>query len=91
MAAFWEEVFAKLTLITQIALSPSPLLALLGYVHDIPQPMRRYTAIALLLAKRELAIHWGNRRPPEVDACLHSLTHCNTTSEVYASLQRTTS
>ena len=91
IAYYWTEVFTKLTTMTQVASDPDPLLALLGYVHDIPKPMRRYTAIALLLAKREVAIAWGSRHPPKINTWLRSLAHCDMTSELFASLQPITS
>ena len=91
IAQYWAEIFTRLTSMTQVASDPDPLLALLGYVQDIPKPMCRYTAIALLLAKREVAITWGSKYPPKINAWLRSLTYCDTTSELFASLQPLTS
>lgn len=70
-----------------IASRSSPFMALLGNVSPIPITYRRFTAIALLLAKREIALHWGNSVYPTTKAWLHSPTYCDLTSEVYSSLQ----
>lgn len=56
--AYWQEVFATLTQIIETPLVPSPELGLLGLVWRIKLCYRRFTAIALLLAKREIAVLW---------------------------------
>lgn len=71
----------------EMEIARSPLLALLGYVHDLPKSRRRFVAVALLLAKRELALKWTSKKTPTLKAWLLSMTFCNTISDAYAQLQ----
>ncbi|KAJ1097579.1 hypothetical protein NDU88_002697 [Pleurodeles waltl] len=67
------------------------LIALMGYDENIAKPLRPFTAIALLLARRETALHWGSGTLPIMRLWLQSLKYCDRTSEIYASLQPPTS
>lgn len=51
MLAYWEAVFGHLEQLVEVELPHTPLLALLGYVLPLSKGIRRFTAIALALAK----------------------------------------
>ena len=87
ISEYWTEVFGTMTTMLQVAVDPDPLVALMGYVGDIPRPLRRYTALAFLLAKREIALVWGSRRKPTKEAWLRSMAYCDDTSEIYIFMQ----
>lgn len=63
-------------------LVPTPEVALLGYVGGLLKKQHKFTAIALLLAKRERALKSGSRVSPTVKDWLFSLAYCN--CELYA-------
>lgn len=81
---FWMKVHDTVGQMIQLTLNPLPEIALLGYTVNFPAKVRRFVALCFLLAKREIALHWGLRRAPTSNAWMQSLTYCNTQSEVYA-------
>ncbi|KAJ1193290.1 hypothetical protein NDU88_002589 [Pleurodeles waltl] len=68
---------------TWTTLDPDPLVALLGYVREIPHNVRRFTALEIPLAKQEIAIYRGSSRIPTTQAWLISTSSCDTDSEIY--------
>lgn len=87
VAQYWAQVFADLSHMTGLRISTTPIQALLGHVQDLPKSSRRFCALALLLAKREVALHWGSKNPPTLKGWMFSMSFCNTTSDLYAQLQ----
>lgn len=83
----WTEVFHTLTDILEAPLLPSPRLGLLGLVSKAKRSCRRFVAIALLLAKKEVAINWGARSKPQRAAWLRNLAYCNLQTKIFSSLQ----
>lgn len=86
IARYWSQIVFCLYLMLEIGLEADPLNALLGFIQDFPKSTRWFTAMALLMAKSEIAIHWGKRQPPNAANCFTSMTHFHNTSELYASL-----
>lgn len=84
--ALQTEIHATLADILQMPLTPIPEVAVLGYVANYPKPVRKFTAMPFLLAKREVARKWGGKLKPRVRDWLASMVHCNTSSDVYAEL-----
>lgn len=83
---FWGEVARVLISMIEQPLQLSPQLALMGYVKPLGRGIRRFTAIALLLAKRQISLHWGKSQLPTLRSWLYDLQYCSTASEDYASL-----
>lgn len=83
----WHYVFTQLSLMIGMELAPDQLLALLGYLKDIPKGVHMFTASVLLLVKLEFFWLWGSRHCPMLPTWLKSLTYCDTTSENYAMVQ----
>lgn len=81
--AFWTEVFQTLVCIIEAALLPSPRLGLLVLVHHVKRSYRRFIAIALLLAKREIALHWGAKSRPQKAAWTRSLAYCSLQTDIF--------
>lgn len=88
---YWERVHYTLGQMINLPLIPTPVVALLGYTVNFPKKIRRFASLGLLLAKREVAVHWGRKSVPTVQNWLHSLAYCNVNSEVYASVMPSTS
>lgn len=84
--AFWESVFEHLFLMVETNVTPSPLPVLLGYALPLWLCLWHFTAIALLLAKRQVSLDWAGICPPLVKAWLMDLMYCDNTSHVYSSL-----
>ncbi|KAJ1213182.1 hypothetical protein NDU88_000821 [Pleurodeles waltl] len=61
--------------------------ALLGYVKTLSKSIRRYVALVLLLAKRRIALYWDSAVCLTEAAWIEDPIHCDTNSELYASLQ----
>lgn len=61
-----------------------PMMALLGYTAHIPKASYKYTAIALLLAKRRVACRWGRGRAPKFKNWLDDLIYCQDQMSIYA-------
>lgn len=59
----------------------------MGYVDTLPKSNCRFTAVALILAKRKIAIRWGSRQKPTIKGWLKSMSYCNIMSELHAELQ----
>lgn len=83
---YWINVHDTLGAIIGMPLTPIPEVALLGYVANYPKTIRKLVAVSFLLAKREIALNWGNKRIPLVKHWMSSLVYCNTNSEIYADL-----
>lgn len=82
---YWTQVHSIIGQMIDLQLTPLPEVALLGYVVNFPLKIRKFIAMCFLLAKREIAIHWGDKRPPTTQSWLGGLPYCNTQSEVYVS------
>lgn len=76
IAKYWQEVLKHIGNITDIELHHSPLVALLGYVLEVPLSRRKLTAMLLLLAKRQVAIHWKKMNPPTIAEWIGAATYC---------------
>ncbi|KAJ1156533.1 hypothetical protein NDU88_009252 [Pleurodeles waltl] len=63
------------------------MLARLGYVKRLPRGWRCFTAIVLLLAKRQVVLLRGSVMPSTFVTWLWDMTYCDTARELYASLQ----
>lgn len=83
---YWKEIARLLSLMIEHQLQLTPLLALMGYVKPLGGNVRRFTAMALLIAKRQISLTWGKPNPPTVQGWLRDLQYCNTASDDYASL-----
>lgn len=83
---YWTDVFAALRDMTGITMPEDPLLALLGYTAPLAPPIRKYTALALLLAKRRVSCRWGRGRAPKFKTWLKDLIYCQETLSTYAEL-----
>lgn len=81
---YWAQVLAALGRMTGIANPEDPMVALLGYTEHIPAPFRKYAAIALLLAKRQVACRWGRGRAPKFKVWIHDLVYCQDQLSIYA-------
>ena len=66
------------------AIVPYEYTALLGDVQSIESVNHRFVAIALLLAKRRVAVHWMACFPPVVQGWLTDLTYCMDQLELFA-------
>lgn len=91
VGGYWKAVYTILSRMIQLEFNPMPEVALLGYVRNFPKHVRRFVAIALLLAKRELAIKWGNGFIPTTKARLNSLIYCNTNCDLFATMMPSSS
>lgn len=83
---YWVEVFRAITMMVGQQMQPSPMLALLGYVKLLKKGIRRFIAIAILLAKQQISLHWGGTACPTIKGWLKDLQYCQVTSEDYATL-----
>lgn len=84
--AYWTEVSRHISLKVEHILDPCPLMALLGYVKPLKNNMRRFAALSLLFAKRQISLKWGVAGPPTIRGWLKDLQTCNTASDDYATL-----
>lgn len=89
--AYWTEVFRHISVMVDHVINPCPRLVLLGYVKPLKQAIRRFTAMALLLAKRQISLNWGRSTRPTTRSWLTDLQTCNRASEDYATLLPVTS
>lgn len=80
-----------MALMTIPTIERSALVALLGYTKPIPKTYRRYSATALLMAKRRVACRWGRGRAPKFREFLTDLIHCQEQLATYAELLPCTS
>lgn len=76
VSVFWSEVHGIIREVTGHPLQPAPLVALLGYVEEVPPAHRRLTAMMLLLAKRRIAIYWGVPRKTRISEWLSDIAFC---------------
>lgn len=83
---FWESVFLELRRITDTPLEINPLLALLGYSKPLPPGIRRLIDMGLLLAKRQVALHWMKGPPPTMTQWAKDMLYCSTQTEAYSDL-----
>ena len=61
-----------------------PVVALLGEVCGYPKQCCQFVALALLLAKRQVACAWGRGRAPTLSQWLADLSYCNEQFEVHS-------
>lgn len=83
---YWKQIHDVLGPMTALTLIPTPEIALLGYTVNFPKKVRRFSALGLLLAKREIALLWGQCTVPALQWWLRSMAYCSENCELYASL-----
>lgn len=71
---------------TGTLLPDTPLVALLGYTQQIPIKIRKYTALALLLAKRLIACRWGRGWAPKFKEWMREIIYCQEQLHIYNEL-----
>ncbi|KAJ1117695.1 hypothetical protein NDU88_005892 [Pleurodeles waltl] len=74
--AFWVEVMRMIEEMTGLELPFSPRLALLGCVDEVRRTHRQLVGLLLLLAKRRVAMCWGQSRPPRGSDWLRDASFC---------------
>lgn len=88
---YWSEVFAALRCMTGHHIPETPLVALLGYTVQLLPAIRKYTSLALLLAKRRVSCRWGRGRAPKFKTWVQDLIYCQDQLNTYADLLPPTS
>lgn len=83
---FWEKVFQEISKILRQEITPDPALVLLGYSKNLPKATRRLVDMALLVAKRRVAMCWLRRPVPTNTQWSKDLLYCCTQSENYSEL-----
>ncbi|KAJ1158094.1 hypothetical protein NDU88_010788 [Pleurodeles waltl] len=80
---FWEEVWRSIAEMIELELPLSPKIALLGYMDEIQGPHRRLVGLLMLLAKRRVAMCWGQRRAPRRSEWLRDAAFCHDQLSVF--------
>lgn len=81
---YYETVVNALSEITSDQLQCTPQMCLLlRLVKPISTTHRKFVAVALLLAKRRVAMSWGKCKVPNICDCIKYMTYCKTTLETY--------
>lgn len=78
IAEYWIAVFDKIHDILGTPNEPHPIIGLLGYVKDTKAMHRKLHALLLLMAKRRVSIHWGEKKVPTIKAWITDVTFCHT-------------
>lgn len=82
--SYWQTVTSTLTEMLAEQIPNSPQVCLLG-IYKIKQIRRRkFLAVALLLAKRRVALKWGSRQTPKSKNWITDMTYCKEQLENYA-------
>lgn len=81
---FWTPVLVALERMIGNHIPDDPIVALLGYTENIPTTVRKFTAIALLMARRRVACRWGRGRAPKFKDWLTDLLYCQDQMSIYA-------
>lgn len=87
VASYWVEVLRHITDITSLTIPETPLTTLLGIIETYPPAKTRLTSVLLLLAKRQIALHWGAPHAPSIKEWVTSVTHCQIQLATYWELQ----
>lgn len=83
---FWELIFQELERITDTVLAMDPLPVLLGYSKLLPPAIRRLVDMGLLIAKRQIALHWKKGPTPTITQWVHDMPYCSTQTETFSEL-----
>lgn len=81
---YWRDVTNTLTEMLSEQIPTTPLVCILGIRKLKYARRRKFLAVALLLAKRRIAICWGSKRPPRLKDWITDMTYCKTMLETYA-------
>lgn len=80
---YWHGVASTISEVTGSVLDCSPMVMLLGYVERVNVASRRLTAMMLVLARRRLAVHWGDPRSPSIGDWLRDIVYCQENLTLY--------
>ena len=80
---YWEEVFAALSSMTDTSIEHCPTMALFGYTANTAQSLRKLVSIALLMARRRVAMLWCGRPALSTRQRLLDLTYYVDNMETY--------
>lgn len=81
---YWQEITDTITTMVTEQIPNTPLVCILGVQPLKLARRRKFLAVALLLAKRRIAMRWGSKRPPRLKEWIVDMTYCRETLEVYA-------
>ena len=83
IAAYWVEGLGVLSDMVGVMIAPNVRLAFLGCIFEFKSTQRRFLALALLLAKIRVSIHWGRGPIPTKRAWLKDLVYCSDALDAY--------
>ncbi|KAJ1164665.1 hypothetical protein NDU88_005099 [Pleurodeles waltl] len=83
VVGFWSDIYTCLDEVAGQPVPLTPLVALIGCVEDIPTSTCRLRDMLLLLAKRKVAMPWGNQVCPKSKDCLVGMAFCQWRLEEY--------
>lgn len=87
IAKFWDTILRYTKEITGLTIPASPLATLLGVLDPLPLVKTKLAGILLLMAKRQIALHWGTPTVPTAKEWLQSVTFCQIQITAYWELQ----
>lgn len=88
---FWVQVTQIASEMVAEQIDCTPQLCLLGIANTIKPGNRKLVNIITLLAKRQVAMHWGKKAAPKVEQWLNDSVHCRDQLNIYAEELPTTS
>lgn len=84
ISQYWTEIVDTLAKMANAPLACSPQVCLLGLTPAIKGVVGRLVGVALLIAKRQVAVVWDSTRIPTVQQWLKDLTWCRENLHLYA-------